>query len=136
MLERGLMKPAPFPTGGIIAQRLARRLCESCKRPASIPEPALLEEGFTKEQLEKSTLYEANPDGCPKCNRGYKGRVGIYEMLPMSSEIADVIMNNGNSHDITRVALTQGFRTLRMSGLIKVAKGITSLEEMNRVIVI
>ncbi|MFC6669544.1 type IV-A pilus assembly ATPase PilB [Marinobacterium aestuariivivens] len=119
----------------IIAQRLARRLCESCKRPASIPEVALLEEGFTREQLEKATLYEANPDGCPKCNRGYKGRVGIYEMLPMSGEIADVIMNNGNSHDIVKVALTQGFKTLRMSGLIKVAKGITSLEEMNRVIV-
>ncbi|GGO82479.1 type 4 fimbrial assembly protein PilB [Marinobacterium nitratireducens] len=120
----------------IIAQRLARRLCESCKRPTSIPEAALLEEGFTAEQLENlTTLYEANSDGCPKCNRGYKGRVGIYEMLRMTDEIADVIMNNGNSHDIVKVARTQGFRTLRMSGLLKVAKGITSLEEMNRVIV-
>jgi type IV pilus assembly protein PilB len=120
----------------IIAQRLARRLCESCKRPADIPEAALLAEGFTPKQLETSTLFEANPEGCSKCNRGYKGRVGIYEMLPMNSEVANVIMNNGNSLDILRVAQADGFRTLRLSGLIKVGKGLTSLEEMNRVIVI
>jgi type IV pilus assembly protein PilB len=119
----------------IIAQRLARRLCESCKRPADIPQAALLAEGFTQEQLENTTLYEANHEGCPKCNRGYKGRVGIYEMLPMSPEVANVIMNNGNSLDILRVAQSEGFRTLRLSGLIKVGKGLTSLEEMNRVIV-
>lgn len=119
----------------IIAQRLARRLCESCKRPADIPETALLEAGFSAEQLETTTLFEANAEGCSKCNRGYKGRVGIYEMLPMSNEVANVIMNNGNSLDILRVAQAEGFRTLRLSGLIKVGKGLTSLEEMNRVIV-
>ncbi len=119
----------------IIAQRLARRLCESCKRPADIPQAALLEAGFTAKQLETATLFEANSEGCSKCNRGYKGRVGIYEMLPMSNEVANVIMNNGNSLDILRVAQADGFRTLRLSGLIKVAKGLTSLEEMNRVIV-
>ncbi|QEQ96041.1 type IV-A pilus assembly ATPase PilB [Neptunomonas concharum] len=118
----------------IIAQRLARRLCESCKKPVSIPEAALIEEGFGPEQLKNLHLHEANPDGCSKCNRGYKGRVGIYEMLPMTPEIAEVIMNNGTSLDIIRVAKQQGFRTLRDTGLDKVAEGLTSLDEMNRVI--
>jgi type IV pilus assembly protein PilB len=118
----------------IIAQRLARRLCESCKQPASIPEATLLEEGFKPEQLAGLHIYEANHDGCPKCNRGYKGRVGIYEMLVMTTEIAECIMENGNSLDILRVARDQGFKTLRQSGLLKVANGLTSLEEMNRVI--
>ncbi len=118
----------------IIAQRLARRLCESCKIPAEIPEPALIEEGFTPDQIPQLQLFEANHDGCKKCNRGYKGRVGIYEMLQMSAEIAECIMENGNSIDILRTAEKQGFRTLRKSGLLKVAAGVTSLEEMNRVI--
>ncbi len=118
----------------IIAQRLARRLCESCKQPSEIPEPALLEEGFTPDQIPQLQLFEANHDGCKKCNRGYKGRVGIYEMLQMSPEIAECIMDNGNSIDIMRTAQQQGFRTLRKSGLLKVAAGVTSLEEMNRVI--
>jgi type IV pilus assembly protein PilB len=118
----------------IIAQRLARRLCESCKRPADIPAPALLEEGFKKDQLKDLHLFEANPDGCPKCNRGYKGRTGIYEMMEMTSELASVIMENGSSLDILKTATEKGFRPLRQSGLEKVAKGVTSLEEMNRVI--
>ena len=118
----------------IIAQRLGRRLCETCKRPASVPEAALLEEGFKPEQIPNLHLYEANHDGCPKCNKGYKGRVGIYEMLAMSQEIAECIMENGTSLDILRVARKQGFKTLRESGLLKVANGLTSLEEMNRVI--
>ncbi|MBV1787103.1 type IV-A pilus assembly ATPase PilB [Marinobacterium sp. D7] len=118
----------------IIAQRLARRLCESCKKPASIPEASLIEEGFTPDQLKSLNLFEANHDGCARCNRGYKGRVGIYEMLVMTTEIAECIMENGNSLDILRVAREQGFRTLRQSGLLKVANGLTSLEEMNRVI--
>lgn len=118
----------------IIAQRLARRLCESCKIPAEVPEPALLEEGFSPSQIPELQLFEANHEGCSKCNRGYKGRVGIYEMLEMSSEIAECIMENGNSIDILRTAEQQGFRTLRKSGLLKVAAGVTSLEEMNRVI--
>lgn len=118
----------------IIAQRLARRLCTGCKQPANIPEAALLEEGFTPDQVASLHLFEANPNGCPKCNRGYKGRVGIYEMLQMSTEIAETIMENGNSLDILRTAKEQGFKTLRESGLRKVAEGLTSLEEMNRVI--
>ena len=118
----------------IIAQRLGRRLCESCKRPIDLPEAALLEEGFKPDQIPDLHLYEANHEGCSKCNRGYKGRVGIYEMLAMTQEIAECIMENGNSLDILRVARKQGFKTLRESGLLKVANGLTSLEEMNRVI--
>lgn len=118
----------------IIAQRLGRRLCEYCKQPAHLPETALLEEGFTPEQIQGLQLYEANHEGCSHCNRGYKGRVGIYEMMKMSGDIAECIMENGNSIDILRVAQQQGFRTLRQSGLLKVAAGVTSLEELNRVI--
>ncbi|GAA0788643.1 type IV pilus assembly protein PilB [Marinobacterium sediminicola] len=118
----------------IIAQRLGRRLCENCKQPADLPEATLLEEGFTPEQIPGLQLYEANHEGCGHCNRGYKGRVGIYEMLKMSGEIAQCIMENGNSIDILREAQQQGFRTLRQSGLLKVAAGVTSLEELNRVI--
>ncbi len=118
----------------IIAQRLGRRLCESCKTPLTLPEPTLIEEGFSKEQIKNLNMFEANPEGCNKCNRGFKGRVGIYEMLKMTPEIAGVIMENGTSLDILEVATTQGFQSLRQSGLSKVAEGITSLEEMNRVI--
>ncbi len=118
----------------IIAQRLGRRLCESCKRPVTVPEAALLEEGFKPDQIADLHIYEANHEGCNKCNKGYKGRVGIYEMLAMSQEIAECIMENGTSLDILRVARKQGFKTLRESGLLKVANGLTSLEEMNRVI--
>lgn len=118
----------------IIAQRLGRRLCESCKKPLTLPEETLLEEGFLPSEMKNLSLYEAHPEGCNKCNRGYKGRVGIYEMLAMSPDIAEVIMQNGNSLDILKVAERQDFRSLRRSGLDKVAQGITSLEEMNRVI--
>ncbi len=118
----------------IIAQRLGRRLCEHCKQPAHVPEASLLEEGFKPETLNSLELYEANPEGCKHCNRGYKGRVGIYEMLEMSPAIAECIMENGTSIDILKVAREEGFITLRESGLLKVAAGVTSLEEMNRVI--
>ena len=118
----------------IIAQRLGRRLCESCKKPSTLPEAALLEQGFTPSQIPDLHLFEADHDGCNKCNRGYKGRVGVYEMLKMTGEIAECIMDNGNSIDILRVAKTQGFKTLREAALIKVASGVTSLEEINRVI--
>ena len=119
----------------IIAQRLGRRLCTGCKKPVSIPEATLLEEGFTADQINTGfNLFEHNPEGCNKCNKGYKGRVGIYETMAMSSEIAQVIMDNGTSLDILATAKQQGFRSLRESGLRKVIQGVTSLEEMNRVI--
>ncbi|WP_432472383.1 type IV-A pilus assembly ATPase PilB [Amphritea sp. HPY] len=119
----------------IIAQRLGRRLCSACKKPANIPEITLLEEGFTQQQIDAGLqLFEHNPDGCNKCNKGYKGRVGIYETMQMTPDIQEVIMSNGNSLDIIKVAEKQGFRPLAKSGLLKVAQGVTSLEEMNRVI--
>ena len=119
----------------IIAQRLGRRLCAGCKKPASIPEATLLEEGFTPEQIKAGlNIFEHNPEGCNKCNKGYKGRVGVYETMSMSPEIAQVIMDNGSSLDILNTAKKQGFRSLRLSALRKVIQGVTSLEEMNRVI--
>ncbi|MBU2965175.1 type IV-A pilus assembly ATPase PilB [Amphritea sp. 2_MG-2023] len=119
----------------IIAQRLGRRLCSGCKKPTTIPEATLLEEGFTQEQIAAGlNLFEHNPEGCNKCNKGYKGRVGVYETMKMTPEIAQVIMDNGSSLDILAQANAQGFRSLRKSGLRKVIQGVTSLEEMNRVI--
>ena len=120
----------------IIAQRLARRLCEECKVSYTIPEKALLEAGFDSSDLHNLNLFEPNSVGCNKCTKGYKGRVGIYEVLAMSPEISDCIMNNGTSLDILDIAIRQDFRPLKKSGLDKVAQGITSLEELNRVITI
>ena len=118
----------------IIAQRLARRLCTGCKKQTDIPRETLLEQGFEESQLADLHLFEHNPDGCPRCNRGYRGRVGIYEMLEVTPAVAECIMENGSSLDILEVAKREGFATLRTAGLRKVAEGLTSLEEMNRVI--
>ncbi len=116
----------------IIAQRLARRLCEHCKTKDEIPEAALREEGFTDEQIAQGiTLYKAV--GCDQCDSGYKGRVGIYQVLPMSEEIGRIIMENGNAMDIADQAKKEGIADLRESALKKVIAGVTSLEEINRV---
>lgn len=120
----------------IIAQRLARRLCEECKVTYTIPDKALLEAGFELDEIASLNLYESNPVGCNSCNKGYKGRVGIYELLPMSPELSDCIMNDGTSLDILDIALRQGFKPLKRSGLDKVALGVTTLDELNRVITI
>ena len=118
----------------IIAQRLARRLCEECKVPHDLPEAALLEAGFAVDNIHNLNLYESNPVGCLHCTKGYKGRVGIYELLKMTTEISDCIMNSGTSLDILEIGLRQGFKPLKASGLRKVEQGVTSLEELNRVI--
>ena len=116
----------------IIAQRLARRLCEHCKAKDEIPEAALREEGFTDEQIAQGiTLYKAV--GCDQCDSGYKGRVGIYQVLPMTEEIGRIIMENGNAMDIADQAKKEGIADLRESALKKVIAGVTSLEEINRV---
>jgi type IV pilus assembly protein PilB len=116
----------------IIAQRLARRLCESCKAPHDIPKEALLEEGFTEEQVASGfTAYK--PVGCPSCNKGYKGRVGIYQVMKISEEMGRIIMEGGNAMDLADQAQKEGIPDLRQSGLKKVVDGITSLEEVNRV---
>ncbi|HCL38568.1 MAG TPA: type IV-A pilus assembly ATPase PilB [Marinobacter hydrocarbonoclasticus] len=116
----------------IIAQRLGRRLCNSCKQPSDVPQDVLLKEGFTQEQIDTGfTLYR--PKGCDKCNGGYKGRVGIYEVVRITDELANMIMEEASSIKIAKQAQAEGFRNLRQSALMKVIQGVTSLEEANRV---
>ncbi|MCG7199101.1 type IV-A pilus assembly ATPase PilB [Marinobacter pelagius] len=116
----------------IIAQRLGRRLCNSCKQPADVPKDVLLKEGFTQEQIDTGfTLYR--PKGCDKCNGGYKGRVGIYEVVRITDELANMIMEEASSIQIAKQAQAEGFQNLRQSALLKVIQGVTSLEEANRV---
>ena len=116
----------------IMAQRLARRLCPHCKKPHQIPEHELLEMGYTQDEVTAGiTLYK--PVGCEECSNGYKGRVGIYEMLPMSENIANLIMEGGNSLQIAETAINEGMVTLYRSGLEKARAGVTSLAEVNRV---
>ena len=116
----------------IMAQRLARRLCPHCKQPHHIPDSELLEMGYTQNEVSEGiTLYK--PIGCDQCSNGYKGRVGIYEMLPMSESIANLIMEGGNSLQIADMAIKEGMLTLYRSGLEKARTGLTSLAEINRV---
>jgi type IV pilus assembly protein PilB len=115
----------------IIAQRLARRLCNNCKKPVDIPREALLEEGFREEELGDLKLYSAA--GCEQCAEGYKGRVGIYQVMPVSEAMGRIIMENGNAMQLGDQAKAEGVADLRESGLQKVRDGITSLEEINRV---
>jgi type IV pilus assembly protein PilB len=117
----------------IIAQRLARRLCGECATPTDIPHDALLEMGFTDELLEGATIKQAV--GCDQCREGYKGRVGIYEVVPITPTIAMLIMEEGNSLQIQKQADAEGFNNLRTSALMKVAQGLISLEEANRITV-
>jgi len=117
----------------ITAQRLARRLCPQCKRPADIPKEALLRAGFREEELDGSWTPYMHV-GCDACkNTGYKGRVGIYQVMPISDEINRIIMTNGNAIDIADQARREGIRDLRQSGLLKVRQGLTSLEEIEAV---
>lgn len=117
----------------VVAQRLARRLCKSCKRPTSVPKQSLLEIGFTEEDLANpdNVIYE--PVGCSECREGYKGRVGIYEVLKIYPEISRIIMEDGNAIQIKDEAMKHGFRDLRRSGIMKVLQGTTSIQEMYRV---
>jgi type IV pilus assembly protein PilB len=115
----------------ITAQRLARKLC-ACKKPVDIPEEALLRAGFREEDLDGWQPF--GPVGCELCkNTGYKGRLGIYQVMPISEEIERIVMKNGNAIDIRDQAEREGIRDLRKSGLIKVKKGLTSLEEIEAV---
>jgi type IV pilus assembly protein PilB len=118
----------------IIAQRLARRLCSNCKQPKEIPSEALLLEGFTKQEI-ATGLKIYGPIGCDQCTDGYKGRVGIYQVMPMSDELGRIIMEGGNSMQLAEQAEKEGCLDLRRSGIQKVRDGITSLEEVNRVTV-
>ncbi|RLT91393.1 MULTISPECIES: type IV-A pilus assembly ATPase PilB [unclassified Ketobacter] len=115
----------------IIAQRLARRLCKHCKKPLDIPNDTLIAEGFKEEEVGTFTVY--GPQGCDKCVNGYKGRVGIYEVVKVTDAISRIIMEEGNAIQIADSARQEGFNDLRTSGLKKVKDGLTSLEEVNRV---
>jgi type IV pilus assembly protein PilB len=118
----------------IIAQRLARRLCSACKQPATdIPDSVLEEEGLFDCGLERSEVTVFKPVGCELCNNGYKGRVGVYEVVRITPKISRIIMEEGNSIQIAEAAKEEGFFDLRRSGLRKCAWGLTSLEEINRV---
>lgn len=117
----------------VIAQRLARRLCNHCKAPVEIPRQSLLEMGFTEQDLSNPDLQIFQPVGCNECREGYKGRVGIYEVMKVTPEISKIIMEDGNALQIAAASEKLGFDNLRRSGLIKVINGLTSLQEINRV---
>jgi len=127
------MGVAPFNIASsvilITAQRLARRLCENCKAPADYPREALLKAGFNEEEFDGSWRpYRAV--GCTSCNNGYKGRVGLYQVMPVSEEIQRIILSEGNAMDIAHQAQLEGVRDLRGAGLVKVRSGVTTLEEI------
>ena len=115
----------------IVAQRLGRRLCD-CKTKIEVPKSALLEKGFTEEQLAENFDMFA-PNGCDKCMNGYKGRIGIYEVMRITKRISKMIMEDANALQIAEVSVEEGFDTIYISGLRKVISGATSLEEINRV---
>jgi type IV pilus assembly protein PilB len=116
----------------IIAQRLARRLCDNCKEPIDVPAEALLKEGFSQADLDDGiTVYGAK--GCNQCTAGYKGRIGIFQVMPVTETIGRIIMEDGNAMQIADQAKADGIPDLRLAGLRKVKDGVTSLEEINRV---
>ncbi|WP_374286994.1 type IV-A pilus assembly ATPase PilB [Pseudomonas fluvialis] len=115
----------------IIAQRLARKLCSSCKKVVDIPRDTLLAEGFPEDKIGTFKIY--GPVGCENCKNGYKGRVGIYEVVKITPALQRIIMEEGNSIDIAAQMRKDGFNDLRTSGLFKAMQGVTSLEEVNRV---
>ena len=113
----------------ITAQRLARKLCENCKAPADYPREAMLKAGFQETDLDGSWKpYRAV--GCSACTNGYKGRVGIYQVMPISEEIQRLILSEGTAIDLAAQANREGVRDLRQSGLVKVRGGMTTLEEV------
>jgi type IV pilus assembly protein PilB len=116
----------------IIAQRLARRLCDNCKETKDIPREALEKEGFEAEDLDEG-LSIFGPKGCKSCNDGYKGRVGIFQVMEVSEAMGRIIMEGGNAMQIADQAASEGVYDLRRAGLNKVKEGVTSLEEVNRV---
>ena len=116
----------------IIAQRLARRLCNDCKEARDIPGEALLKEGFTREDIKKGlTIY--GPVGCARCVAGYKGRTGIYQVMPVTHEIGQIILQGGNATQVAEQAALEGVWDLRRAAIEKAKQGITGLEEINRI---
>ena len=135
MVDMGV-KPYAIATSVslIIAQRLARRLCNGCKEVKDIPREALEKEGFTAEELDEGlTIFGPKDKGCKLCNNGYKGRLGIFQVMEVSETMGRIIMEGGNAMQIADQAAQEGVIDLRRAGLNKVKDGVTSLEEVNRV---
>lgn len=129
------MGVAPFNIASavslITAQRLARRLCKACKVPISVPKEALLKVGFIESDFDNTfQIYGPKEGGCDACNGGYKGRLGIYQVMPVTDAIARIIMENGNAIDIAEQAEKEGVNDLRRSGILKVIQGLTSISEV------
>jgi type IV pilus assembly protein PilB len=116
----------------ILAQRLGRRICQKCKVEDSVPEPALIKVGFTEEEAKTLKVYKGK--GCPTCNgSGFKGRVGMYEVMLLTDELKELILEGANADEIKKGAIRGGMKTLRMAGLTHVKNGVTSIEEVLRV---
>ncbi len=129
----------PFLVGSslilVVAQRLIRKLCNNCKVPTDTPKEALVRLGILKDVNENLTIYKANPNGCEACNyTGYKGRTAVHEILEVDDDIRKLIIKGGTADDIRELARKKGMRSLYETGLLKVRKGITSLEEVERVL--
>jgi type IV pilus assembly protein PilB len=135
MVDMGVMPYAIATSVSlIIAQRLARRLCDNCKEVRDVPREALEKEGFTAEELDAGiTIFGPKDKGCKSCNNGYKGRIGIFQVMEVSEVMGRIIMEGGNAMQIAEQAAKEGVIDLRQAGLNKVKEGVTSLEEVNRV---
>ena len=128
------MKPYAIATSVslIIAQRLARRLCSQCKAIVDVPAEALLKEGFQEADV-RAGIKIYGPKGCQACTDGYKGRVGIYQVMPVTETLGRIIMEGGNAIDIADQAAKEGVWDLRRAGLEKIKQGMTSIDEVNSV---
>jgi type IV pilus assembly protein PilB len=116
----------------IAAQRLARKVCQECKEEEKIPVPALVQLGFSEEDAKTTTCYKGK--GCSVCgNSGYKGRIALYEIMPVGSEIREMVLEGASADELKKTAIRLGMKTLRMSGLTKVKEGVTTVEEILRV---
>jgi len=113
----------------ILAQRLARKLCQECKKPVDVPEQALLDIGVLPEEVGSFQVFE--PGGCRTCNdRGYKGRVALYEVMPLWDSVKELVINGASTNELKAEAIRLGMQTLRMAGLAKLKTGMTSIEEV------
>ncbi|WP_457601342.1 GspE/PulE family protein [Hydrogenivirga sp.] len=129
----------PFLVGSslilVVAQRLIRRLCPDCKVPHDVPKEALVRMGIIKSPDEEVTIYKASEKGCATCNNtGYKGRMAVHEIMEIDDDLRKLIIKGGTADEIRELAINKGMRTLYQAGMLKVKKGITSIEEVNRVL--
>jgi type IV pilus assembly protein PilB len=116
----------------ILAQRLSRKVCQKCKVEEDVPESVLLDLGFSKDEINTFKCYKGK--GCSACSgTGYKGRIALYEVMPVREEVKELILKGASTSEIKRTAVKLGMKTLRMSGLTKIKEGLTSIEEVLRV---